>query len=155
MTIPPPPPAIQIARTLPQAFVPELNGVTVWLSNIKREGEWILPRLFRTFTFMGNVELDLTSAQMAEGMSEIDIRCIFANVEIKVPPDVRVQCDGDGFLGNFEVVRIGQTIPLPPGAPTVRITGSAYMGSVSVKVQGYVGPGWKEKLKASWQSWNE
>ena len=154
MTVPPdaglPAP---VQRALPEHLIPERSGVTVWWSNIKREGEWILPRLFRVFTFMGNVELDLTYARMNPGVSEIEIRCILANVEITIPPDIRVLCEGDGVGGNFEVVRIGEA-PLPAvDAPTVKITGGAYLGSVTVKIVGKVGPGWKDKLKA-WRALN-
>src|SRR5215217_4588396 len=116
----------KVQRSLPDNLVPERNGVTVWWSNIKREGEWILPRTFRTFTFMGNTELDLMTARMGQGTSEIEIRCIFGNVEIRVPPDIRVLCDGDGLAASFEVERIGEIPPLSDEAPTLRITGSAY-----------------------------
>lgn len=148
-----PPHAIAPLRTIPENLVPDRSGVTVWWSNIKREGEWIFPRIFRTFAFMGNVELDLTSARMGAGTSEIEIRCIMANVEIKVPPDIRVLCDGDGIAGNFEVVRIGEAPPPTPDAPTLKISGTAYLGSVMVKVMGQVGPGWKDRLLA-WKSLN-
>ena len=77
-------PSALLQRLIPDNLVPLRNGVTVWWSNIKREGEWILPRTFRVFTFMGNAELDLTWARMGEGVSEIEIRCILGNVEIKV-----------------------------------------------------------------------
>ena len=140
-------------RALPDHLVPERNGVTVWWSNIKRDGEWILPRLFRVFTCMGNVELDLTMARMSEGMSEIEIKCILANVEISVSPDVRVFCEGEGVMGSFEVQRVGQVTPPPADAPTLKVTGTAYMGGVTIKIMGYVGPGWKDKLKA-WAALN-
>jgi hypothetical protein len=140
--------AIAAARILPDALVPENSGTTVWLSNVVREGEWILPRTFRIFTFMGNVELDLTEVRIGAGESVIDIRCIMGNVEIRVPPGIRVLNDGEGFLGNFEITRIGEVPPLLPDAPTIRITGNAYVGSVAVEVKGIVGPGWKDKLKA-------
>ena len=143
---------VPVQRSIPAHLIQERNGVTVWWSNIKREGEWILPRIFRIFTFMGNVELDLATAKMGPH-SEIDIRCVMANVEISVPPDIRIQCDGDGFVGSFEVVRVGEVPPPPPDAPTVRITGTAYAGNVTIKIMGYVGPGWKEKFKA-WYSLN-
>lgn len=142
------------ARILPDDLVPELNGVTCWLSNIKRDGEWVLPRVFRAFTFMGNIELDLTSALMGQGVSEVDIRCIMANVEITVPPHVSVVCDGEGFMGNFEVVRTGETLLPPPGAQTLKVSGNAYLGSVKVKIVGPAKPGWVEKLKSGWQSLN-
>jgi len=145
----------KVQRSLPDNLVPERNGVTVWWSNIKREGEWILPRTFRTFTFMGNTELDLMTARMGQGTSEIEIRCIFGNVEIRVPPDIRVLCDGDGLAASFEVERIGEIPPLSDEAPTLRITGSAYFGAVSIKIMGIPGPGWKEKLAAGWKSFNK
>src|SRR3989337_3797262 len=134
------PPLLSPRRIVPESLVAERSGVTVWWSSVKREGEWILPRIFRVFTFMGNVELDLTSARIGVGTSEIDIRCILANVEITVPRDIRVLCDGDGIGGNFDIVRIGDTTP-PDDAPTLRVIGTAYLGSVSVKVVGPVGPG--------------
>ena len=142
-----------INHIVPDSLIPERSGVTVWWSNIKREGEWILPRIFRTFTFMGNTELDLTHARMSGQISEIEIRCVLGNVEITVPPEIRVLCEGDGVGGNFEVVRIGEIPPTPVDAPTVKITGTAYLGSVAVKIVGKVGPGWKDKLKA-WKQLN-
>jgi len=97
---------------------------------------------------MGNVELDLTHARLGEGTSEIEIRCIFASVEITAPQDIRILCEGEGLAGNFEVTRVGEIAPLSDNAPTVRITGNAYFGSVSVKIMGTVGPGWKDKISA-------
>ena len=135
-------------RVLPANLVQERGGVTVWWSNISRKGDWVLPRLFRIFTFMGNVELDLASARIPEGECEIEIKCIMANVEISAPADIRMICDGDGILGNFEIVKVGEVAPPPVDAPTVRVTGTAYMGSVTIKVMGVVGPGWKDRLKA-------
>ncbi len=146
-------PSRSIVRTLPPDLIPDRSGATVWWSSINRQGEWILPRLYRAFAFMGNIELDLMTARMTPGQSEIEVRCIFSNVEITVPPDVRVLCDGDGILGNFEVITVGHVDPLPDDAPTIRITGAAYLGNVSVKIQGFVGPGWMEKLKA-WHKLN-
>lgn len=143
----------RLARIVPENMIPERTGVTVWWSNIIREGEWLFPRNFRAFTFMGNVELDLTSARMGAGVSEIEIRCILANVEITVPPDIRVLCDGDGIVGNFEVLRIGEAPPPPDDAPTLKVSGTAYAGSVTVKIMGVVGSGWKEKFKA-WKKVN-
>ena len=134
-------------RIIPGSIVPDRNGVTVWWSNVTREGEWILPRNFRIFTFMGNTELNLEFARMGDGVSEIEIRCIFGNVEITVPSDIRVQCDGDGFLGNFEVVRVGEILTPDPDAPTLRVTGAAYMGSVTIKIMGKIGPRWQDRWR--------
>lgn len=103
---------------------------------------------------MGNTELDLTWARMGRGISEMEIRCILGNVEVRVPPDIRVECDGDGIAGTFEVQVIGQIFPPPADAPTLRISGSAYLGAVTVKIMGQLGPSWTERLKAGWNSLN-
>src|SRR5688500_20293434 len=90
----PPAPAL-VARTVPEYLVPERSGLgTTWLSNVKRVGDWILPRNFRSFSFMGSVELDLTNARMGEGTSEIELRCIVRRGEIKVAADLRAQKEG-------------------------------------------------------------
>jgi len=142
-----------VSRILPESLIPVRSGVTVWWSGIKREGEWILPRIFRVFTFMGNTEIDLTSARIGAGTSEIEVLCILGNVDITVPRDIKVLCDGDGMGGSFDVHRVGDTTP-PDDAPTVRITGTAYLGAVTIKVMGPVGPGWTERLIAGWKSLN-
>lgn len=138
-------------RVVSDYLIPERDGVSVWWSNITRDGEWMFPRIFRAFAFMGNVEMDLTAARMAEGVSEIDIRCIMANIEIQVPPDIRVLCDGSGIAGNFEVIRVGDTTP-PADAPTLRISGTAYLGSVTIKIVGTGVLTRTEKLSAWWKS---
>ncbi|HVF38894.1 MAG TPA: LiaF domain-containing protein [Gemmatimonadaceae bacterium] len=148
-----PPAQSSFQRILPPYLVEERSGLTAWWSTVKREGEWILPRNFRAFTFMGNVELDLTSAKLGIDTSEIEILCILGNVEITVPRDIRVVCDGEGLAGSFEIERIGDTTP-PENAPTLRVSGNAYLGSVTVKIVGPKGPGLMEKLKATWEWWN-
>jgi len=142
---------VRPARVVPDYLIPERDGISAWWSNLTREGEWLFPRIYRAFAFMANVEIDLTSARLGAGVSEIDIRCIFANIEIQVPPDVRVLCDGKGLVGNFEVVRVGDTTS-PADAPTLRIIGTAYFGSVTVKIVGSGVLTWTEKLKAGWKS---
>ena len=59
--------------------------------------------------------------------------------------------DGHGMLGSFDVVREGNTTP-PADAPTVRITGTAYLGSIEIKVIDPNAPTWTEKLKSGWAS---
>ena len=118
---------------IPAEFVPERRGAVVFMSSSNRKGDWILPRLFRVVAFMGNIELDLTSAKLGPGESHIEIRCVVGNVEITVPPEIRVDADGHAFMGPFEHTR-----PAPstqwPDAPLLRITGSVFMGAVTINV---------------------
>jgi hypothetical protein len=118
---------------IPAEFVPERRGAVVFLSTSNREGDWILPRLFRVVACMGNIELDLTSAKLAPGESHIEIRCFFGNVEITVPSEIRLEVDGHPFMGSFELSRSAPTTQ-SPDAPRLHISGSVFMGAVSIKV---------------------
>lgn len=95
----------------------------------------------------------LTHARLSADVSEIEIMCVLANVEITVPPDIRVLYEGEGPMGSFETQKIGEVAPVPIEAPTVKITGNAYLGSVTVKMIGKLEPGWRGKLKA-WAALN-
>ena len=116
------------------------------LSSTRRDADWVLPRLFRVFAFWGNVELDLTKVLLGAGTSVIEIRCIMANVEITVPPDLRVESEVDAVLGSAEVRRqIASTSA--SDAPLVRITGSTLLGSIEIKVVDPNAPSLLEKIR--------
>ena len=119
------------ARSLviPAEFVPERAGTVAFLSSQGRRGDWMLPRLFRVVSVFGNVEIDLTRARVGPGTSRIEVRAIMGNVEIIVPPDLRVECDGSGVLANFEVDTKAQTM-IPWDAPLISIGGTAFMANV-------------------------
>jgi hypothetical protein len=132
--------------TLAPHLVPERRGAVSFLSHLRRDGDWILPRLFRVFAFWGNAEIDLTQALLASGTSEIEVRCIMASVQIFVPPDVRVESEVEAVMGSAEVQR--QTASTTsPDAPCVRITGTAFMGSIEIKVIDPNAPGLFEKIR--------
>jgi len=132
--------------TIAPELVPAQRGAVAFLSHTRRDADWILPRLFRIFAFWGNVEIDLTKAILGPGMSQIEIRCIMASVEIRVPPDVRVQSEVDAVLGSAEVQR-ETTSTTSPDAPTVRITGSTFLGSIEIRVIDPSAPGLLEKIR--------
>jgi Cell wall-active antibiotics response 4TMS YvqF len=134
---------------VPQEMVPAVRGVTSFLSSQVRAGDWILPRLFRAVSFAGSVTIDLTSARFGAGTSRIEVVAIMGSIEVLVPPDVRVECDGDAVLGSFDLQ--GQKWSTPAvGAPTVHVTGTAYLGSAEVRVVNPNAPSWIEILKTRW-----
>lgn len=131
---------------IPSEHVPERAGTVSFLGNQTRQGEWILPRLFRAVSVLGSITIDLTRARIAAGTSEIEVRCVFGNIEILVPPELRVECDGSTLAGNFESnTRVHQ---YSHDAPLVRIAGTAIMGNVEVKVVDPNEPTWLEKISA-------
>jgi len=143
------PPAVVPAPahpTLTPNQVPQRRGAVAVLSHTRRDADWVLPRLFRVFAFWGNVELDLTNVLLGAGTSVVEIRCIMASVEIIVPPDLRVESEVDAVLGSAEVRReVASTNA--SDAPLVRITGSAVLGSIEIKVVDPNAPSLLEKLR--------
>lgn len=98
-----------------------------------REGDWILPRLFRVFCCMGNATIDLTQVRLGAGESAIEVRCIMGEVKLIVPHNLRVECSGHPLLGEFTLKRWSDSRAMPE-APVVRITGISVMGSVTIRV---------------------
>lgn len=119
---------------VPADQVPEREGMVVFLSGTKREGRWTLPRYMRVAAVMGSLELDLREAEIAAGVSEIEVRAVFGSIEIFVPVGVRVECTGHALLGSFET-RMSGVPDFPEGAPTIRVRGAAYASSVEVVVK--------------------
>ena len=142
------PPAVARAAhpTLAPDLVPERRGAVAVLSNMRRDADWVLPRLFRVFAFLGNAEIDLRHVLLAPGTSEIEIRCIMSNVQIIAPPDLRVESEVDAVLGSAEVQR-QISAPTPADAPVVRITGTAFLGTVEIKVVDPNAPTFMEKVR--------
>jgi hypothetical protein len=114
-----------------------MSGLVSFLSSTERKGPWELPRRLRVLAVLGNVELDLRTAEIGYGLSEIEAVAVLGNVEITVPPDIAVDCDGDSFMGNFTLKYVGRVSPtMASRERIVRVTGSAYAGSVTVDVKG-------------------
>lgn len=112
-------------------------GLVSFLSSNEREGRWRLPRRFRALAVLGNVELDLREAEIGYGMSLIEAVAVLGNVEIKVSPDISVDCDGDSLMGTFTLKYEGRASPsMANRDKIVRVTGSAYAGAVTVIVKG-------------------
>jgi hypothetical protein len=130
----PPIPAVGITPLLiPSETVPERQGMMTLMASQHREGDWVLPRLYRVFCCMGNATIDLTQVRLGAGESVIDVRCIMGEVKLIVPHNLRVECSGHPVLGEFILKRWSDSRAMPE-APVVRINGVSFMGSVTVRV---------------------
>jgi hypothetical protein len=89
-----------------------------------------LPSRSKAIAVFGNVELDLRDAVLERGLTELEVRAVFGNVELIVPPNLAVQCEGVGIFGSFE----GMARPPVDSAaePVLRVTGSAVFGNVEL-----------------------
>jgi hypothetical protein len=86
-----------------------------------------VPRALRVRSRLGYVELDLTRATFAPGLTTIDVRAFMGYAQVLLPPGVRVDCRGRAFAGYFSLR--GASRAGGADAPSeVRITGRATCG---------------------------
>ena len=112
-------------------------GVVSFLSSNERKGRWEMPRQFRALAVLGNVELDLRDAEIGYGLSVVEAVAVMGSIDLIIPPHVTVECDGDSLLGTFTLKYEGKASPsLASRERVIRVTGTAYLGAVTVKVKG-------------------
>ncbi len=116
----------------------EARGVVSIFGDNRKTGRWIVPEHFRVFSVFGSAKVDLREAVLQYPVTVIEALAVCADIQIIVPPGVIVECDGDALLGAFTVSenkRSKRETPRPLGGPVVRVQGSAYLASVTVKVR--------------------
>jgi hypothetical protein len=133
---------------VPAESVPDRRGVVACMAHSVRSSKWVLPRLFRAVAILGEVTIDLTRVQIGPGVSEIEVLAIMGQVNIIVPHNLNVECDGDSVMGEFRVRKDSDGIPVPE-APAVRIRGSVYMGNVKVRIVDPNVPNWRDQWRAA------
>jgi len=106
------------------------HGAVAILGGFTRRGEWVVPKEFTAFMFMGGGEIDLREAHFSEREVAIHIVAIMGGCEIIVPEDATVYVTGIGVLGAFEHTDAGAG---SPDGPVITINGVAFMGGVDVK----------------------
>ncbi|MEZ4470649.1 MAG: LiaF-related protein [bacterium] len=125
-------PAVVPATAL--ATRPEKRKITAIFGNVERGGAWTPGATQAVTSVFGSVELDFTQAVLPPGVTEIDLKVVFGNVEVHVPPHLPVECEGTAILGNFEAV--DRAAPaVDPATPRLRIRGYAVFGNVEVKTR--------------------
>jgi len=125
--------------------VPARDGFTSMFSTVTRRGQWVLPRALRVAAFVGHVNLDLTQVAIAPGGASIEVLSLLGEIVILVPRSLRIECSVNPVLGEFEVKAVN-VAPPSPTAPLVRISGSAVLGRVRVRVVDPSAPRW-------WETW--
>jgi hypothetical protein len=102
------------------------------LGNVERRGRFQVPDGYRVTSVLGNVELDLRDVVFAEGVTQIHLRAVLGNIEIVVPPNLPVECEGSGILASFAAL---SRMPAEGGVagPVLRIVGSAVLGNVEIR----------------------
>lgn len=116
----------------PPALVKERDLVVNVLGGSERRGRWTPPRRLLVVTVMGGVVLDFREAAFATDEVDVTVVALMGQMEILVPPSLRVEVAGVPIMGAFEH-RAEEASPEAP-SPVLRVKGTALMGGVDVKV---------------------
>ena len=124
-------PASREALDAPDAPAPMPARVKGFFSSVERGGYVALPPRVEIVARFANIELDLRTAWFLPGVTEIEIRSVFGNVEIQLPPDVTIENEGDWVISSVSFKR-PDTDEGAYGASVVRITGRAVLSNIEV-----------------------
>jgi Domain of unknown function (DUF1707)/Cell wall-active antibiotics response 4TMS YvqF len=117
------------------------GNVGVVLGSIVRDMHAV-PRALDVRTVLGNVELDLTHASFAAGLTEISLHAFMGNIEIQLPPHVGVEDHVSTVLGSFEYrrhPRASSWVESSNVGSVVRFTGRVTMSSAEVVIRNDLG----------------
>jgi hypothetical protein len=102
-------------------------------SSLERRGGWAVPKHMKAIAVFGNTELDFCEARFSPGETLIEVRVVFGHLEIIVPPQLAVECEGTAVFASFE--NHGAEAVADPERPLLRIRGVAVFGNVEVSTR--------------------
>jgi hypothetical protein len=112
---------------------PEEKRHLVVMSNVRKKGQWTPARRNKVTCLMGSAKFDLREALVLNGETHFELNVIMGEVELIVPPGLRVECDGFAFMGEFDDAHSEGLAPAT--APVIRVTGSVIMGAARIKTR--------------------
>src|SRR5712692_2566497 len=100
------------------------------LGSAQRSGFWRLAEDSRVIAVLGSCKIDLRSARVSAAVTTLEVASVLGSIDVIVPAGVEVELEVHAVLGSRDL-RMG---PAPPaGAPLIRITGMALLGSLNVR----------------------
>jgi hypothetical protein len=105
----------------------------VVMSNVSKRGQWTPARDNKVTCVMGSAKFDLRDANILEGVTHFDLKILMGEVELIVPPGMRVEADGFAIMGEFDDAHSADFAD--PNAPVIRVTGTVIMGGARIKTR--------------------
>ncbi|MGH3375027.1 MAG: DUF1707 SHOCT-like domain-containing protein [Actinoallomurus sp.] len=97
---------------------------------IRHAGRWRVPGTFRAIVYKGSGQLDLRAAELTEPITTILAVAYKSDIEIIVPPGIRVEVNGLGVTRDEDWA--GE---LAADAPVVHVRAFAYKGVVETRTK--------------------
>lgn len=105
----------------------------VLMSNVSKRGQWTPARSTKVTCVMGSAKFDLREAYLLDGETHFDLKVVMGEVELIVPPGLRVEADGFAIMGEFDDAHSAGVVD--PQAPVIRVSGSVIMGAARIKTR--------------------
>jgi hypothetical protein len=112
---------------------PDEKRHIAFMANVRKKGQWTPARHNKVICVMGSTKFDLRDALILNGETHFELNVLMGEVELIVPPGLRVECDGFAFMGEFDDAHSEGLAP--PNAPVIRVTGSVIMGAARIKTR--------------------
>ena len=131
---------------IPDTAVPARSGAIAVMSKHTRDGEWLLPRLFRGVAFMGELNIDLTRVRLGPGASDLELVAVMGQINVRVPLNLRLECHGTPVMGELKV-NGGAGGGALEDAPLLRIHAGGCMSAIIVDVVDPNAAAWLERWR--------
>lgn len=97
-------------------------------SSIEKQGAWTPAPKIDARVVCGSILYDFREATIPAQGIDLDVDVIMGEVKVLLPPGLGADVDCSTFMGTVT----DKSRPPLPGAPTVRVTGNTFMGSITV-----------------------
>ncbi len=119
--------------------------VTAILSGVERTGAWRLGPLTTVTSILGSCKLDLRQSTISSEHTTLNVHVVLGSIEIIVPPGVEVDVEAAAILSGREM-KLSGPVASSGTKPVIRITGSAFCGSIIVRDTPNLGDRIKESI---------
>ncbi|MFN2564329.1 MAG: DUF1707 domain-containing protein [Gemmatimonadaceae bacterium] len=130
-----PTPAPVARPPVPLDEVDDSGRIVAVFSETRRAGLWAVPPRLDVTAIMSNLTLDLRSALLSPGVTDVDVSAVMASVQIILPPGVRVLDRVRGFMASVTDDSYSALME-DPSVPVIRLSGRAVMAEVKVRTRG-------------------
>ena len=112
----------------------ESARIVAIFSETKRGGLWAVPSYLDVKATMSNLTLDLRSARLSPGLTDVHVNAVLASVQIILPPGVRVIESVRAFMASVTDDSYS-VLTSDPSVPVIRLSGRAFMAEVKVRTK--------------------
>jgi hypothetical protein len=114
---------------------PEESGrIVAIFSETRRGGLWAVPQQLDVKATMSNLTLDLRSARLSPGVTDVHVSAVMASIQIILPPGVRVVESVRAFMASVTDDSYS-VVSSDSSAPVIRLTGRAIMAELKVRTK--------------------